>query len=226
MRAQGLTLTVRRLAYIAFFLETGLLLVVLPWSTFWTRNYFVIHWPVISPWLVNDFVRGGVTGIGAGQPCRGHRGHHPAAPRRSPRIRRRALSTEARNQKAALSAVARNQKAALSTVDRNQKADLSAEARRAKAVICLVTDRRLRPPVEQGGGSRPRRALTSSTFESASSTPPHWAELVTAVVGATRGSSTKVVVNNRVDVAVACGGRRRPLAERLDACGPRTVDDA
>jgi len=59
-----LTLTIRRLAYIAFFLETGLLLVVLPWSTFWSRNYFVLHWPAISPWLVNDFVRGGVTGIG------------------------------------------------------------------------------------------------------------------------------------------------------------------
>ena len=59
-----MTLTIRRLAYIAFFLETGLLLVVLPWSTFWSRNYFVVHWPAISPWLVNDFVRGGVTGIG------------------------------------------------------------------------------------------------------------------------------------------------------------------
>jgi hypothetical protein len=59
-----LTFTLRRLAYIAFFLETGLLLVVLPWSSFWTRNYFVIHWPAISPWLVNDFVRGGVTGVG------------------------------------------------------------------------------------------------------------------------------------------------------------------
>jgi hypothetical protein len=59
-----LTPTLRRLFYIAFFLETGLLLVVLPWSSFWTRNYFVIRWPAISPWLVNDFVRGGVTGIG------------------------------------------------------------------------------------------------------------------------------------------------------------------
>ena len=23
-----------------------------------------MHWPVIAPWLVNDFVRGGVTGLG------------------------------------------------------------------------------------------------------------------------------------------------------------------
>ena len=59
-----MTPTLRRLFYIAFFLESGLLLVVLPWSAFWTRNYFVTRWPAISPWLVNDFVRGGVTGIG------------------------------------------------------------------------------------------------------------------------------------------------------------------
>jgi hypothetical protein len=59
-----LTFTIRRLAYIAFFLETGLLLVVLPWSSFWSRNYFVLHWPAISPWLVNDFVRGAITGLG------------------------------------------------------------------------------------------------------------------------------------------------------------------
>ena len=25
---------------------------------------FVQHWPAIRPWLVNDFVRGGVTGMG------------------------------------------------------------------------------------------------------------------------------------------------------------------
>ena len=50
--------------YIAFFLETGLLLVVLPWSSFWSRNYFIVHWPSIASWLVNDFVRGGVTGLG------------------------------------------------------------------------------------------------------------------------------------------------------------------
>ena len=59
-----MTLTIRRLVYIAFFIETGLLLVVLPWSSFWSRNYFVMHWPGIAPWLVNDFVRGAVTGLG------------------------------------------------------------------------------------------------------------------------------------------------------------------
>jgi len=55
----------RRLVYAAFFLEVGLLLLVLPWSAFWDRNYFVSTWPVIRPFLTNNFVRGGVTGLGA-----------------------------------------------------------------------------------------------------------------------------------------------------------------
>jgi len=55
----------RRLVYVAFFFEVGLLLLVLPWSAFWDRNYFVLTWPVIKPLLTNNFVRGGVTGLGA-----------------------------------------------------------------------------------------------------------------------------------------------------------------
>jgi hypothetical protein len=55
----------RRLVYVAFFFEVGLLLLVLPWSAFWERNYFVVTWPAIRPFLTNDFVRGGVTGLGA-----------------------------------------------------------------------------------------------------------------------------------------------------------------
>jgi hypothetical protein len=54
----------RRLLYVAFFLEVGLLLVVLPWSGFWERNYFAMSWPVLRELLTNNFVRGGVTGLG------------------------------------------------------------------------------------------------------------------------------------------------------------------
>jgi len=50
--------------YVAYFLETGLLLLVLPWSSFWTGNFFIDHWPALRPWLVNDFVRGAVSGVG------------------------------------------------------------------------------------------------------------------------------------------------------------------
>ena len=55
---------IRRLVYVAFFLEVGLLLVVLPWSSFWDNNYFVLQWPAIRPFLTNHFVRGGITGLG------------------------------------------------------------------------------------------------------------------------------------------------------------------
>ncbi len=54
----------RRLLFVAFFIEVGLLLVVLPWSTFWERNYFASLWPVLVPLLTNNFVRGAVSGLG------------------------------------------------------------------------------------------------------------------------------------------------------------------
>ena len=54
----------RRLIYVAFFLEVGLLLVVLPWSAFWDRNYFASAWPALRPLLMNNFCRGAITGLG------------------------------------------------------------------------------------------------------------------------------------------------------------------
>lgn len=50
--------------YIAFFIEGGLLLIVLPWSEFWDRNYFGLVSPFVHAILVNDFVRGAVSGLG------------------------------------------------------------------------------------------------------------------------------------------------------------------
>ena len=55
---------IRRLVYVAFFLEVGLLLVVLPWSGFWGHNYFAVTWPALQPLMANNFVRGAVTGLG------------------------------------------------------------------------------------------------------------------------------------------------------------------
>jgi hypothetical protein len=49
---------------VAFFLEVGLLLVVLPWSGFWESNYFAVAWPPLQTLLTNNFIRGGVTGLG------------------------------------------------------------------------------------------------------------------------------------------------------------------
>ena len=50
--------------YIAFFVEGGLLLVVLPWSDFWERNYFGLVSPLVHAVLVNHFVRGAISGLG------------------------------------------------------------------------------------------------------------------------------------------------------------------
>ena len=42
----------------------GFLLVVLPWSEFWEHNYFAMAWPVVRSIVTNNFVRGGVSGLG------------------------------------------------------------------------------------------------------------------------------------------------------------------
>ena len=55
---------VRRLVAVAYFLEAGLLLLILPWSRFWDRNFFVLHWPFLHAWLGNNFARGAVSGLG------------------------------------------------------------------------------------------------------------------------------------------------------------------
>jgi len=70
-------------------------------------------------------------------------------------------------------------------------------------IICLVTDRRRRPPIEQAAEAvdagvdliqiRERDLDTSAL-----------ASLVLRVVELTRRSPTRVVVNDRVDVALAC----------------------
>jgi hypothetical protein len=56
---------------VAFFIEVGLLLVVLPWSTFWETNYFASLYPNLLPLMTNDFVRGGVSGVGLINLCAG-----------------------------------------------------------------------------------------------------------------------------------------------------------
>jgi hypothetical protein len=52
------------LIFVAFFLEVGLLLIVVPWSTFWDRNYFADMWPVVRAIVTNNFVRGAISGLG------------------------------------------------------------------------------------------------------------------------------------------------------------------
>lgn len=47
-----------------FFLEAGLVLVVVPWSTYWERNYFADLIPGVHAFMTNFFVRGAVSGLG------------------------------------------------------------------------------------------------------------------------------------------------------------------
>ncbi len=54
----------RRLLLVAFFLEVGLLLIVIPWSAFWDRNYFSEAVPWLGAVLARNFVRGAISGLG------------------------------------------------------------------------------------------------------------------------------------------------------------------
>jgi len=54
----------KRLIYVAYFLEVGLLLVLVPWTAFWERNYFAVTSPAFQELLRNNFVRGAVSGLG------------------------------------------------------------------------------------------------------------------------------------------------------------------
>ena len=44
--------------------EMGALLLYLPWSAYWDQNYFLNHFPILIPIVLNSFLRGAVSGIG------------------------------------------------------------------------------------------------------------------------------------------------------------------
>ena len=54
----------RRLLQIVFFFEVGFVLALVPWSAYWDRNYFADALPWLRAIITNDFVRGGVSGLG------------------------------------------------------------------------------------------------------------------------------------------------------------------
>ena len=53
-----------RLLLIVFFAEVGLVLAVVPWSTYWERNYFATLVPMLHVVMTNYFFRGAVSGLG------------------------------------------------------------------------------------------------------------------------------------------------------------------
>lgn len=54
----------RRVLLAACFFEIGTVLIVVPWSAFWDRNYFVQAAPFLEALMTNNFFRGAVTGLG------------------------------------------------------------------------------------------------------------------------------------------------------------------
>jgi hypothetical protein len=54
----------KRLLLVAYFIEVGLLLVLVPWSPFWERNYFLTAFPALHAIVWNNYFRGGVSGLG------------------------------------------------------------------------------------------------------------------------------------------------------------------
>lgn len=55
---------VLRVLLILVCFEMGVVLVFVPWSGFWERNYFLDRYPLLIPYLLNPFFRGAVTGLG------------------------------------------------------------------------------------------------------------------------------------------------------------------
>ena len=172
---------ITRLLFAAYFLEAGLILIVAPWSAFWDRNFFAAAFPLVDTLLSSPFVRGAVSGIGvitalAGLAELGGRLPRAATPR-------------------------------ISSVADDSFESVMADLRRP--IICLVTDRRRLP------GPRTQSARLSSLPQPApGSTLIHMRErdldaallaLTRDVVAAAAGTTATVVVNDRVDLALAAG---------------------
>ena len=49
----------------ALFVEVGIVLLIVPWSVFWDRNYFIDAFPQLQSLLTSNYIRGAVSGLGA-----------------------------------------------------------------------------------------------------------------------------------------------------------------
>jgi len=50
--------------YIVFCSEVGILLFIFPWLSFWSKNFFTDHFPLVSTLSHNYFLRGAISGLG------------------------------------------------------------------------------------------------------------------------------------------------------------------
>ena len=51
-------------ALILFCFEIGVFLVFAPWSTLWENNFLLGYFPVLRGFILNNFFRGAVSGLG------------------------------------------------------------------------------------------------------------------------------------------------------------------
>jgi hypothetical protein len=53
-----------RVVILLFWLDLGLVLILVPWSELWEANYFLYQYPLLGTFLKNPFLRGAVSGLG------------------------------------------------------------------------------------------------------------------------------------------------------------------
>ncbi len=52
------------LLYVFYCFEVGIFLIFYPWMALWEQNSLLTHYPVLRTFVLNDFVRGAVSGLG------------------------------------------------------------------------------------------------------------------------------------------------------------------
>lgn len=53
-----------RVVMFLFWLELGMVLILVPWSDYWDMNYFLFQYPSFAFFLKNAYLRGAVSGLG------------------------------------------------------------------------------------------------------------------------------------------------------------------
>jgi hypothetical protein len=57
-------LRVMLVLFILLCLELGVFLVLLPWTSLWEENFFLLRYPILVRYLLNHYVRGVISGLG------------------------------------------------------------------------------------------------------------------------------------------------------------------
>ena len=65
MRRRGLWIRrVWLVVFVLFFLEIGIILTWCPWTKIWTQNSILMSFPTVRSFLMKNFVRGAISGVG------------------------------------------------------------------------------------------------------------------------------------------------------------------